>query len=480
MKKRKIAVLIGLFACALLALGLAACGHQHTYGAGWTYDATHHWHEATCEHSEETEGKAEHTWDGGTVTTAATCTEGGVMTYTCTVCDATKQETIPATGHTFAEEWSTDATHHWHAATCEHTDEKKDYAEHTFEAHTVTITKELTYTYEQHTCSVCSRDYGSEGLVFTPLEGGYFYGVSGIGTCADKEIYIPTSYNGLPVWAICANAFQNNTTITGVTMVEVVMIDDYAFAGCTALAHAALGEKLQTIDSCAFSGCASLAGIHLPESLSSIGSEAFSGCTSLAGIHLPESLSSIGSEAFSGCTSLASIAIPGGVSNIYGDTFTDCTSLAQVTIGNGVKTIYNSAFHKCTALKEVIIPDSVTQIELEAFIDCTGVTRLVLGNGISDIQFSMKESFRNLQEIVIGSGVTAIRENVFFGLEVRLKRVYYHGTEADWNKISIESGNTAINSLHADTLRYYYSETQPTAAGNWWHFDIDGVTPVIW
>ena len=31
MKKRKIAVLIGLFACALLALGLAACGHQHTY-----------------------------------------------------------------------------------------------------------------------------------------------------------------------------------------------------------------------------------------------------------------------------------------------------------------------------------------------------------------------------------------------------------------------------------------------------------------
>ncbi len=75
MKKRKIAVLIGLFACALLALGLAACGHQHTYGAGWTYDATHHWHEATCEHTGEKDGYAEHTWDGGTVTTAATCTE---------------------------------------------------------------------------------------------------------------------------------------------------------------------------------------------------------------------------------------------------------------------------------------------------------------------------------------------------------------------------------------------------------------------
>ena len=32
--------------------------------------------------------------------------------------------------HTFAEEWSTNNTHHWHASTCEHSDEKADYAEH--------------------------------------------------------------------------------------------------------------------------------------------------------------------------------------------------------------------------------------------------------------------------------------------------------------------------------------------------------------
>ena len=34
--------------------------------------------------------------------------------------------------HTFSSEWSHDETHHWHAATCEHTNEKKDYAEHNF------------------------------------------------------------------------------------------------------------------------------------------------------------------------------------------------------------------------------------------------------------------------------------------------------------------------------------------------------------
>lgn len=40
-----------------------------------------------------------HVWDNGTVTKAAACTEDGVLTYTCTVCGASKTEVIPAAGH---------------------------------------------------------------------------------------------------------------------------------------------------------------------------------------------------------------------------------------------------------------------------------------------------------------------------------------------------------------------------------------------
>lgn len=39
-----------------------------------------------------------HKWDSGTVTTEPTETDPGTMTYTCTVCDQTKTEVIPATG----------------------------------------------------------------------------------------------------------------------------------------------------------------------------------------------------------------------------------------------------------------------------------------------------------------------------------------------------------------------------------------------
>ena len=216
MKKRKIAVLIGLFACALLALGLAACGHQHTYGAGWAFDATHHWHEATCEHTGEKDGYAEHTWDGGTVTTAATCTEVGEKTYTCTVCSATKTEVIAATGHSYAGEWSSDNTHHWHAATCGH-DAKEDYAEHVFEKGVCT------------TCG-CTQPV-TEGLEYTLINNDTEYEVSGIGTAIGSEIFIPSAHNGLPVTSIGEEAFYECVWIKSVFIPDsVTSIGNYAFA----------------------------------------------------------------------------------------------------------------------------------------------------------------------------------------------------------------------------------------------------------
>ena len=47
---------------------------------------------------------AEHNWDKGTETKPATCTEEGVLTFKCQVCQATKTEPIQPTGHTFGEE----------------------------------------------------------------------------------------------------------------------------------------------------------------------------------------------------------------------------------------------------------------------------------------------------------------------------------------------------------------------------------------
>ena len=54
-----------------------------------------------------------HAWDSGTVTKQPTATETGVRTYTCTRCNATKTETIPATGSVDVTQMFTDVEKNW-------------------------------------------------------------------------------------------------------------------------------------------------------------------------------------------------------------------------------------------------------------------------------------------------------------------------------------------------------------------------------
>ena len=65
----------------------------HDWNTEWSTDGEKHWHECTVCHEKKDE--AAHTWDAGKVTKAATEQAEGVKTYTCTVCKATKTETIP-------------------------------------------------------------------------------------------------------------------------------------------------------------------------------------------------------------------------------------------------------------------------------------------------------------------------------------------------------------------------------------------------
>ena len=148
----------------ILALAMIGCQtdtdtHEHTYSTDWTSDATSHWHAATCEHTTEVKDKATHSFNEGDVTKPATETEKGEKIYTCSVCGYVKKEAISVHTHTYSADWTSDATNHWHAATCEHKTEVSEKAAHTFGEAVVTKPASETETgIKTYTCTVCKYE----------------------------------------------------------------------------------------------------------------------------------------------------------------------------------------------------------------------------------------------------------------------------------------------------------------------------------
>ena len=155
--------------------------HEHVAGESWKNDDKNHWKECTgCKEKLES---AEHEYEW-TVTKEATCTEEGTETGTCKVCKKEVTEKIDVKGHSYSESWTKDASGHWHVATCEHTDEKSGFAEHTFGEYVsnndATTEADGTKTRE---CSVCGyedtvTDEGSKIIVpeFVFVKGGTVVG----------------------------------------------------------------------------------------------------------------------------------------------------------------------------------------------------------------------------------------------------------------------------------------------------------------
>ena len=160
---------------------IAQLDHKHVAGESWKNDDKNHWKECTgCKEKLES---AEHEYEW-TVTKEATCTEEGTETGTCKVCKKEVTEKIDVKGHSYSESWTKDASGHWHVATCEHTDEKSGFAEHTFGEYVsnndATTEADGTKTRE---CSVCGyedtvTDEGSKIIVpeFVFVKGGTVVG----------------------------------------------------------------------------------------------------------------------------------------------------------------------------------------------------------------------------------------------------------------------------------------------------------------
>lgn len=102
--KKVLSILLAAAMLLALCATLASCGHKCEFSDDWSSDADYHWHDCTDESCVEIADKAEHEWDDGEITTAATQEKDGEKTFTCKVCDEKKTEKVVFTGYT-KEEW---------------------------------------------------------------------------------------------------------------------------------------------------------------------------------------------------------------------------------------------------------------------------------------------------------------------------------------------------------------------------------------
>ena len=431
--------------------------------------------------------------------TEATCTRNATEIATCTTCGDTDVKSIAGTafGHSFGAYVSgkeatceENATKVRTCKTCgaeQHQEIEGTALGHNESDWIIDLEPTETTKGERHKqCTVCGvvlmketiPATTSQGLSYE-LESNQYYVVTGIGTCTDTDIVIPTSYKGLPVKKIERYAFGGCEQITSVVISETITtVGANAFSGCDSLVSVFIGSSVKSLSGGSpFNGCTALTNIEVaegnkyyksvdgnlystkactltpgntlmqyalgktdksfkvPEFVVGIDDEAFAYCTHLQTIELSDSVSTINNDAFYMCSSLISIIIPESVTNIGFSAFAGCESLVSIDIPKSVENIGNDVFDGCDSLMSINVDkDNPNYASVNGNLySKDGSVLIVYANGKNETSFIVPDSVKtifdgafaynnNLVDVQISDSVTVIESNAFFCCE-KLERV---------------------------------------------------------
>ncbi len=239
---------------------------------------------------------------------------------------------------------------------------------------------------------------GTQGLKYTLSDDKTYYSVTGYKGTANT-VYIPDTYEDLPVKAIGFDPFEDCENVTRIIIGNnVTSISDYAFVSCLNLTNISVSEnntEYKSIDGNLYSANGKKlmryaigktdTKFTIPNGVIFIGDGAFRNDSNLTEIIIPDSVTAISDWAFSKCSSLTEIIIPDSVTSIGYASFSYCTNLTEVVIPDSITSIGDHAFHGCDSLTEIIIPDSVTSIGEWAFGACDSLTEIIIPDGVTSI-----------------------------------------------------------------------------------------------
>lgn len=251
--------------------------------------------------------------------------------------------------------------------------------------------------------------------------------VKGIGSCTDSVVRIPPVYNGHPVTRIGKKAFY---------------FKDWASKDSVA-------KRITRLE--------------IPEGVTEIERDSIAWLVNLTAVTLPSTLEDIDPKAFDGCQSLATVYYNGGatffrkrlaIHNVY------LLSAALVTPNLGsqglflfddsdICTVANVA--RCDKDVVISIPAEynghcVFNIMDGAFEGLSELRRVDIADNFYRFNCIGEAAFKNCSNLTVVSlpaHLVKIEEDAFSGC-ASLTTVYFGGSEADWQKIRIDSGNDSL------------------------------------
>ncbi len=377
--------------------------------------------------------------------------------------------------HTYASEWSSNSTHHWHAAICEHTDEVKDKQPHTsavaVQENEVSATCTTGGGYDEVIyCPVCHYEISRVHNTTDATDHSYgdpmwmwdeFTSATATFTCANDSTHVEkvtatiTSKDTIPATCTSMGVRTYTATVTfggqtytdaeteSIPFAEHVFSEKWIYDNqshwqtCTICGETGEKENHDFVK-----GVCSECGIRQSGTglayYYDTGSESYNVldigiCTDTDITILSEfsgiPVTKICDGAFENCRFITSVTIPAGVADIGRDAFKNCTSLESVTIPSSVISIGRDAFNNCLALSEVYITDIAAWCNID-FIEGTSnpllyapnlylnnklVTDLTIPVGVTNIGAFAFYCCNSLKSITIPAGVIDIGWDAFSG-----------------------------------------------------------------
>ena len=318
--------------------------------------------------------------------------------------------------------------------------------------------------------------------------------VLSIGSRAFQYLNIPKIKLPSNLVSIGSGAFNVNS----LTQIDIpnstTFIGSSAFASCNNLTKVSLGENLKNVEEGAFGLCYKMTdicfnAIEMNDVTSSARIFSSSGRSAnginviigqkvkripaylfytdvLNQIYLPPKISnvkfeensvckSIGEGAFSHIDNSFEIEIPPSIEFIGSDAFynsyvdkvhiKDIANWCNINFASpSANPIYQSAniYINNEIVEDLVIPNTVTEIKPYSFIMCGSLISVLIPNSVKIIgDYAFDECYG-------------------------LYSVYYMGSDVDWANISIGGSNSGLT----NAIIYYYSETEPSDEGHYWHY----------